>query len=129
MNNAPSDENQKLFESIYGISDFYTFFEQMRFMGQNYLFGGAYADKKLSELVYGYNETRFSYIFKNQTNEMTTDDFFSGDDIDIDPFITPVLPIKSERVNNQTVSIYTGSENMEKVARVRFVNLKDYVNV
>jgi hypothetical protein len=60
---------------------------------------------------------------------MTTDDFFSGDDIDIDPFITPVLPIKSERVNNQTVSMYTGSENMEKVARVRFVNMKDYVNV
>lgn len=30
MNNPPSTENNKLFESIYGISDFYSFFSQMR---------------------------------------------------------------------------------------------------
>lgn len=47
----------------------------------------------------------------------------------IDSFVTPVLAVNSSRVNDQTVSIYTGSESMDKVARVRFVNLKDYVNL
>lgn len=96
-------------------------------MGQKYLLGGAFVDKKISELTYGYTEPRFSYIFTNATDP--TDDFFNGNDVDVESTITPVLPLNSERVNNQTVAIYTGSEDMDKVARVRFVNMKDYVNV
>jgi hypothetical protein len=98
MNNPPSPANNKLFEGIYGISDFYGFFKQMRLMGQDYLLGGAFANKTMSELTNGYNETRYSYIFTNATN--STDDFFEGNDVDVDSFITPILPIYSERIRN-----------------------------
>lgn len=96
-------------------------------MGQDYLLGGAFANKTKSELTYGYDETRYTHIFANATDP--TDDFFEGNDVDVDSFITPILPISSERIRNSTVSIYTGSEDMDHVARVRFVNAKDYVNV
>jgi len=76
----------------------YSFFNQMRKMGQNYLLGGAFANKTTSELTYGYNEKRLTYIFSNMTDPLN--DFFEGNDIDVDAFITPVLPIHSERVNN-----------------------------
>lgn len=127
MTNPPSPASNKRFESIYGIADFYGFFTQMRLMGQDYLLGGAFANKTVGELTYGYNETRYTHIFANSTDP--TDDFFGGNDVDFDPLITPILPISSERIRNQTVAIYTGSEDIDHVAKVRFVNSKDYVNL
>ena len=128
MRNPSTDDSKLLFASIYNIPDFYTFFNNMRVMGQNYLLGGAFMDRLQSEVTYGYDEPRFKYIFQNTTDP--TFDFFTGNDIDmIDSQITPILALNSARVNNQTVSIYTGSESMDKVARVRYVNYKDYVNM
>lgn len=127
MTNAPTQANKDLLASIYNISDFFTFFADTRMMVQEYLLGGAFVEYKTLQVVFGYEEPRFKYIFVNQTD--LNDDFFEGNDVDIDAFITPVLSLQSPRVTNQTVSIYTGSINMDQVAKVRFVNLKDYVNI
>merc|ERR1712100_946235 len=97
-------------------------------MVQSYLLGGAFIQNQTKEeLWYGYTENRFQYIFRNATDP--NDDFFEGNDIDVDPHITPVLPQQSPRLSDQTVSIYTGSIDMDQVAKVRFLNMKDYINI
>lgn len=46
MQNPSNDDNKLLFDSIYNIPDFYSFFDNLRVMGQNYLLGGSFVDKK-----------------------------------------------------------------------------------
>ena len=46
MQNPSDDDSKLLFASIYNIPDFYTFFDNLRVMGQNYLLGGSFIDKK-----------------------------------------------------------------------------------
>lgn len=96
-------------------------------MVQEYLLGGSSKTLTIKQLTLGYEEPRFKFIFQNSTD--SNDDFFDGNDVDVDSFITPILTLESPRVNNQTVAIYTGSLDMEHVAKVRFVNLKDYINL
>lgn len=127
MRNPANATNKKILEDIYGIADFYSFFSSARTMVQTYLLGGAFKTLTVKEITLGYEEPRFKYIFRNSTDP--NDDFFDGNDVDIDSYITPILTLESPRVNNQTVSIYTGSIDMGHVAKVRFVNLKDYINL
>lgn len=127
MTRPTSPDNVQLLQSIYGIADFYKFFDGTRNMVQEYLLGGAWRDYSPEEIVLGYNETRWQYIFQNQTD--MTFDFFQGNDIDVETYVSPVLSVKSPRVTQQTVSMFTGSNQLDHVARVRFMNMKDYINV
>lgn len=98
MQTPPTNVSKDLLASIYNITDFYAFFNTTRHMVQDYLLGGVSLEKRQYAVVYGYEEPRFQYIFVNNTD--LNDDFFEGNDIDVDSNISPILPLLSHRVNN-----------------------------
>lgn len=74
MTNQRNSSYEQVLTDIYQITHFYSFFDGMRQMVQDYLLGGSFIERKV---LFGYDEPRFKHIFENQTD--VADDFFEVD--------------------------------------------------
>jgi hypothetical protein len=74
------------------------------------------------EYLFGYEDTRLQLAFNN------TADYFDGMEVDMPAYFTPTIVDKSPLSLEQKTGIYTGSVSLDKVARVRFLNEKNYLN-
>jgi len=127
LTNGASGYAMTVMKELYGMDEFLHLFEALRQMIQDYTFGGSTTPKlTLEDLVLGYNDERINYIFQNADDPAA--DFFSGQEVDINNFITPILSSQSPMYTGQEIGIYTGALDASHVARVRFMNLKDYIN-
>lgn len=90
MTNPPSEELLKKLKDLYGIENFYSLFDVMRAMVQNYTLGGSTISKSVDDVLFGYSDERINYIFQNKSD--IAFDFFKGAEVDISNFINPVYP-------------------------------------
>ena len=71
----------------------------------------------------GYEDKRLARIFNN------TDDFFNGMEVDISSYVTPMFTQNSPMsVENTTLAIKLGTNSIDDVAQMRFINDLNYVN-
>jgi len=93
----------------------------LRFMVQNYLFGGATSEKSINEWLMGYEETFF--------HEISQGNFYQGNDKDLINKINPVFNLNTQQVADAELRMDTGALNLDRIARIRQINQRPYLNI
>ena len=119
--NTRTAEHAQVLDNIYGTTNFFSFFDSMRNMVQDFLLGGTEIKLTKLDFIMGYTDDRVRYMFN-------TSDFFHGKEVMLNRAVSPIFQEKSPLFNAQKKGIYTGSLNVTHSSKIRFLNEKNYIN-
>ena len=119
MSNPKSSETEQVFKNFYDTESFYEIFDALRTFVEGYLLGGSSMDGDLDRTVFGFAYDSTPYLF-NET---------VGQEPLLNKFFSPVFAESNEQFESQNTGILTGSIDLDVIARVRFLNGKNYVNL
>jgi hypothetical protein len=100
----------------YGFENVKPFFNTIRKMVQNYLFGGVDSELSPDEMLFGYTDSNVLHL-SEESNYLNSS--LSGF---LDPFITPILP---ENLNRNTIQYETGEG---VTGKIKSINGRPYLN-
>lgn len=105
-------------QTLYNIDSLPAFLSGGRKLIDQYLFGNV-TSLSLNAFLYGYNDQYIVHAFDERP-------FLAGKEVDLEPFISPILT-DEQRMNEQK-GIYPGTIDLDRVASIRFINQKHYIN-
>lgn len=85
------------------------------------MFKGPCQTIPLNHFIYGYNDHYIADLYSDE-------EFLKNKEVAINSYITPIFTEKSPDLSNQKIGLFTGSNDLEQVSRVRFLNDKNYMN-
>jgi len=106
---------------IYGVSDMFALFEEFRLYIQEYMFDGPRSMIDIQDYIMGMEETKLKNLYSDVG-------FFDGREVSMDDYVGSVFNEESNWRMHEHKGIYTGAISKENIAKVRFINSKNYVN-
>jgi len=91
------------------MDDFYTFYDGMRTMVQEYLLGGSNMVTSLNYHIFGYDEVRIRDLYNERS-------IWEGKELFLNSFISPIYNDQSPQVTSEQKGIYTGSISKDNIS-------------